>query len=320
MGVLAVDKPAGMTSRDVVNQVQRLLRRDPQRSRDPIDGSEGRESPTVRFPPIKVGHTGTLDPMATGVLLLVVGQATRLVDYAHGFSKTYEADFLLGFTSDTLDSSGQVQPSAAAAQVSRTEMEEQLIRWQGNIWQTPPKYSAVHVDGKRAHDLARRGEQFQIPARQVTIHELKLLHFDFPSFSLRIRCSTGTYVRSLGADIAAALGSDAIMTRLVRTEIGPYLLGGCIPLQEIATRQDVIRHLGSALPLLAALPKASIEEIQCQQLRQGKRLTMSGPLDSIVNRDGQQAVLVDSTNRPVAIVEAADGQLRPIRVFNKWEA
>jgi hypothetical protein len=91
-------------------------------------------------------------------------------------------------------------------------------------------------------------------------------------------------------------------------------------LQEIATRQDVIRHLGSALPLLAALPKASIEEIQCQQLRQGKRLTMSGPLDSIVNRDGQQAVLVDSTNRPVAIVEAADGQLRPIRVFNKWEA
>jgi len=314
-GVLTIDKPAGMTSRDCVNRVQKLIRPDRTRKNPTEDTVEGHSGVDGNVRAEKVGHTGTLDPMATGVLLVVVGQATRLVDYAHQLPKTYEADFLLGCTSDTLDTTGRIATLPNPPGISRLALQEALPNWLGSILQTPPHYSAVHVHGKRAYDLARRGEKFDIPPRATLIHELELLDFEYPLFTIRVRCSTGTYIRSLGSDMAAALGSGAVMSRLVRTEIGPYRLVDCARLDAFVSRQDIVRRLAPPLQLLGDLPKAMVDDVLCQRLRQGKMLTMDGPLDALVDGDGQQAVIVDRWEQPVAIVAGADGQLRPIRVF-----
>ncbi len=299
-GVLAVDKPAGLTSRDVVNRVQRLLR----------PARRGSVSPIT-----KVGHTGTLDPMATGVLLIVVGQATKLVEYAHALRKSYEADFELGLVSDTLDSTGNVEPVQGAPHIARSAWLREMQNWQGTVEQRPPKYSAIHVGGRRAHEMARSGLEFETPVRRVTIHTLELLDFEYPRVSIRIQCSTGTYVRSLGADIATALGSSAIMTRLVRTQIGPFDLSECVRLDELDRCQAVQETLLSPLGLLTEMHKIDLDEVQCEDMRHGRTVALSCGRIGAESQEGRTVAVLDPTQKLVAIALQDQQRLRPIRVI-----
>ena len=200
-GVLPINKRAGISSRVVVNRIQRL----------------------VHFE--RVGHTGTLDPMATGVLLMAIGNATKLVEFSHELPKAYAATFEFGKTSDTLDVTGQITELPVECIPTREQIETELCKWQGRVQQVPPNFSALFIDGKRAYKLARKGVDFDLAPRDVEINKLELLEYDFPKLKLNIECGSGTYVRAIGRDIAAGLGTQAIMTELTRTKIGPFTLG-----------------------------------------------------------------------------------------------
>ncbi|QDV24024.1 tRNA pseudouridine(55) synthase TruB [Aureliella helgolandensis] len=287
-GVLAIDKPPRKTSRDVVNSIERIVR------------------------PIRVGHTGTLDPMATGVLLLALGHATRLVEFSHGQPKAYEADFQLGVESDSLDTDTPVRPLAEACQPTREALAAELQQWRGLVQQVPPKYSALHIGGKRAYDLARAGEEFEIPSREVEIHELELLDYAYPSFSLRIRCGTGTYIRSLGNDIARGLGSSAVMTRLVRSQIGSLDLSQCHALDSLTDREQILAALVAPGKLVEHLPHVVLDPSQAVQIRNGIPLELDHGSSSLVGYD-QQGCMVAMLQR----VEAAESSYRSLRVFQQ---
>jgi tRNA pseudouridine55 synthase len=223
-GVVVVDKPAGLTSFDVVARVRRAL------------GER------------RVGHAGTLDPLATGVLPVCVGEATKLVPFLMGGDKEYEAEARLGVTTDTLDATGTVVAEASADHVSRADVAATLPRFRGRILQTPPMHSALRVDGRRLYELARQGVEVERVARPVEVHALELTAWTPPTLGLRIRCGKGTYVRSLIADLGAALGVGAHMTELRRTRVGAFTLATALSL-------DAIMAAGPATALLTPAPQ-----------------------------------------------------------------
>jgi tRNA pseudouridine55 synthase len=194
---MLVDKPSGMTSHDVVDVVRRSLR--------------------TR----KVGHAGTLDPMATGLLILGVGRATRLLRYLGDLSKSYAATGRLGEETDTLDADGQIVRSAPV-DVSRAEIEEACAALVGDSLQTPPAYSAVKFGGRKLYEAARKGDALEAPARRIRVEAFEVSAFDGRDVDVRITCSGGTYVRVLVADVGRALGCGAHLVRLRRTAIGPF--------------------------------------------------------------------------------------------------
>ena len=209
-GVLNVYKPAGVTSRDVVNRVQRLIR------------------------PTKCGHAGTLDPMATGVLLIGIGPATRLITMLQCGPKTYVAEFMLGQTSDTDDSTGKVEHLPTPAELPTAEIiDAQLQKMTGVVSQVPPIFSAVHVDGQRAYALARRGEAVDLAAKNVEIHAIRLLNYEWPRLELEIVCGSGTYIRSIARDLGTDLGCGGLMSRLERTRVGAFRSGDAIPADDL---------------------------------------------------------------------------------------
>lgn len=209
-GFLNINKSMYRTSREAVNAVQRLVR------------------------PIKVGHAGTLDPLATGVLVVGVGPATRLTKYVQQMPKTYVAGFRFGIESDTEDITGKLSDFPNSQPVDRETLESVLAEFTGEISQLPPKFSALKVKGKRAYDLARRGEQFELKPRPVTIHEISLQEFQYPDFQLKICCGSGTYIRSLGRDIGVRLSAGAVMTRLERTAIGNFEIEKSLSFDDIS--------------------------------------------------------------------------------------
>lgn len=247
-GILCIDKSPGMTSRQAVNHIQRLIR------------------------PCKVGHSGTLDPMATGVLLIPVGQALRLVEEMHLARKFYCGRFRLGATSDSADTETVVREVSNAPKLSHSDIEQQLPTFLGEITQQPPTYSAVHINGNRAYDLARAGKSFEMPKRTVTIHSLQMTEFAYPFFELAIECSTGTYIRSLGRDIARKCGSDAVMTSLRRTRIGSFTEQEAISLDVLDSKESVLENLRPVDPVLESLPCVTLNEDQYQRIRNGLRL------------------------------------------------
>jgi tRNA pseudouridine55 synthase len=292
-GVLAINKPAGMTSRDVVNRVQPICR------------------------PAKVGHTGTLDPMATGVLLIAVGPATRLVEFSHALPKSYEADFLLGKHSDTLDVEGQVIEVAGVPIPSSQSITSETKKWIGKVAQIPPKYSAINVRGQRAYELARRGTAFDLPSRDVQIMSIELADYRYPLMSLHVRCGSGTYIRSLGHDIAVGVGTDAVMSRLVRTSIGCVQLKDCIELVDLRDRHGVLAHLRPARLLVSDLPAVVLRSKGCERIRNGIPIT----IDDFVHFDQSTSDRLVATNgdgQLVAILRrAGEGRYRSLRVFQK---
>jgi len=196
-GLLLIDKPAGITSHDVVDRVRRAL------------GTR------------KVGHAGTLDPLATGLLLVGVGRATRLLRFLSELPKTYEGTALLGVETDTLDADGTIL-NRAVVDVRRSALERALTAKEGDSMQAPPSYSAVKVGGRTLHSAARSGEELRAPARPISVESLRLRAFRDDSFDFEVTCSSGTYVRVLVADVGSELGPGAHLTRLVRTRIGPF--------------------------------------------------------------------------------------------------
>ena len=244
-GVLNINKPLGMTSRAVVDRVQRVVR------------------------PAKVGHAGTLDPLATGVLLICVGPATRLVDYAHQLPKKYRATFLLGQQSPTDDLEGEVEHLADAPSPSLADIEEASAEFVGQIEQRPPIFSAVKISGKPAYRMARRGQEIDIPTRQVTIHALEIVRYDYPEVVLDIQCGSGTYIRSLGRDLAESLGTAAVMSALVRTAVGGFAIENATELDALPASADAL-ELESPLRLLRNMSRVTLTPEQQESVRNGR--------------------------------------------------
>jgi len=224
--VIPVDKPAGATSRQVVDAVARAL---------------GLKA---------VGHAGTLDPLAEGVVVVCVGHATKLVDFLHQQAKQYEAGFLLGRSSPSDDLETPVQEEPAPRRPSRAEVEAALVGFRGEILQRPCDFSAVHVGGQRAYRLARKGRDVELAAKPVRIDRLELDDYDWPQLGLSVECSTGTFIRAIGRDLAVALGTRAVMERLVRTAVGPFVRRARLPLAEITPTTAA----AALLPALSAVP------------------------------------------------------------------
>jgi tRNA pseudouridine55 synthase len=309
-GILNVDKPPGHTSRDVVNRVERL------------------------FQKVKCGHAGTLDPLATGVLVICVGPATRLIQYVQRLPKQYRAVFQLGRRSATDDTEGEVELVASAPEPTRAEIEAALVPFLGDILQRPPSHSAIKVGGQRAYDLARRGEEFELPERTVSIYRIEVLRYEYPELELAIECGSGTYVRSLGRDLAAALGTAAVMSALVRAAIGGFRLEEAVALDDL-TNSSVLGRMLPAVAAVEALEKVPLAEKQLAELRHGRPVEMRGvgvsagvartgakdPLAEANSprREGAEPVEwagVDAAGRLAAILfEKTPGQLWPARNF-----
>lgn len=200
-GLLVLNKPGGITSRDAVNRVVRVL---------------GRRT--------RVGHAGTLDPLATGVLVLAVGSATRLIEYVQRMAKTYRATIRLGAWSDTDDADGQITSMDAASIPSMSDLLAALPGFLGTIQQLPPRYSALKLNGRRAYDLARQGQSVELAPRAVRIDRISLERYEWPEVVLEVECGAGTYIRSLARDLGEGLGCGGYITGLERTRIGQFTL------------------------------------------------------------------------------------------------
>jgi tRNA pseudouridine55 synthase len=225
-GVIAIDKPAGVSSRRVVDAVAKAL------------GTK------------VVGHAGTLDPLAEGVVVVCVGPATKLVDYLHELPKRYRAEFLLGRSSPSDDLETPVEVEPAAVRPTAEAVAAALPAFRGAILQRPCDYSAVHVAGQRAYRLARQGRPLDLAAKPVRIDHLEVTHYEWPRLGLDIACSSGTFVRALGRDLAAALGTRAVMEALVREAVGPFSRGAALPLAAVGPKS--IR--AALMPAVAAVP------------------------------------------------------------------
>lgn len=256
-GVVNIDKPAELTSHDVVAQIRRLL------------------SPTTYHLQPKVGHTGTLDPFATGVLLVVIGPATRLIQFTHAWDKEYEGTFALGAMSDTDDIDGATKKIGIekGKKPDRKKIEKTLQRFAGTIRQIPPVYSAVKIGGERLYKKARRnsgGELVLAQARSVTIHAIDVLSYQYPELKLRISCSTGTYIRSLARDLGQQLGTGAYVSSLRRTRIGLFDSKDSVSLTELST--GIAQYIHSPATLVRHLPRLTLTSHNVNLLRQGKRI------------------------------------------------
>lgn len=290
-GWIILDKPLGLGSTQGVSAVKRALR----------EGGYGK---------YKVGHGGTLDPLATGVLPIALGEATKLAGRMLDSDKIYEFTVKFGVETDTLDLEGQVI-AESDVRPSREEVEAVLPRFTGPIDQVPPAYSALKVDGERAYDLARKGEEVALASRAVTIWSLTLNESTPDSATLTAHVSKGTYIRSLARDIAHALGTVGHVTMLRRVKAGPFTLESAISLDKLAeaAKGRTLEHC--LLPLRAGLddiPALSLTPDQAGALRQGRVLI------GIAANDGQYFALEGET--PVALVEVSDGNVRVIRGFN----
>lgn len=205
-GIILIDKPAGMTSFGVVARIRRVLSENP-----PYGGGKK----------VKVGHTGTLDPFATGLMILVIGRECKNAGKYSKLDKTYEATIRLGQTSTTGDPEGEIT-EVSDIKPSQAKIESTLKKFTGEITQKPPIYSAIKINGQRAYKLARKGEKIDMPKRQVTIYSLEIVNYSYPVIKIKIRVSSGTYIRSLAEDIGRSLGVGAYCTQLRRVEIDKW--------------------------------------------------------------------------------------------------
>ena len=295
-GWIILDKPLGLGSTQAVSAVKRALR-------------EG------RYGKFKVGHGGTLDPLASGVLPVAIGEATKLAGRMLDSDKVYGFTIGFGVETDTLDAEGR-EVARSDARPALAEVEAVLPRFTGPIEQVPPAYSALKVNGERAYDLARAGEDVKLASRSVVIHSLEISPpaergEDLGEITLRAHVSKGTYIRSLARDIAHALGTVGHVTMLRRVKAGPFGLDHAISLDKLADAAKDRALEQCLLPLRAGLddiPALSLTPDQAGLLRQGQVLI------GIAKEDGQYFACLGET--PIALVEALSGQVRVVRGFN----
>ncbi len=251
-GIVIVDKPAGWTSQDVTARLRRV------------------------FGTRRIGHGGTLDPMATGVLPVFVGRATRAVEFFEHAEKTYEAVLRLGIETDTEDMSGTVLRQSGV-RVSEQAFCAVLSRFRGEITQVPPMYSAIKINGQKLYQIARAGKEVARPSRTVTVFELECLEFSADRAKLRVRCSKGTYIRTLCKDIGAALGCGGCMESLRRTAAGSYTLHDAVPLAALLESDAPESYLRPVDSLFARFPAAVLTQNQQVRCRNGNAFSVSLP-------------------------------------------
>ena len=251
-GIVIIDKPAGWTSQDVTARLRRV------------------------FGTRRIGHGGTLDPMATGVLPVFVGRATRGVEFFEHAEKTYETELLLGIATDTEDTTGTVLFRREVS-VTPEQLTAVLERFRGEIMQIPPMYSALKVNGQKLCDLARKGRQVERQPRPVTIHELTLLSREGDTLRLRVRCSKGTYIRTLCADIGEALGCGGCMQALRRTQAGEYTIAEAVPLQQLLEAAEPETYLRDVDTMFRGYPGVKLTVNQEKRCRNGNAFSVSLP-------------------------------------------
>jgi tRNA pseudouridine55 synthase len=294
-GILNVTKPPGRTSRDVVDRVERLTR------------------------PYRAGHAGTLDPLATGVLVICVGGATRLIEYVQRMTKHYRATFLLGRHSETDDVDGEVTEFPVATPPSRAMLDQAIPRFLGEIQQRPPAHSALKVAGRRAYELARRGEPVVLAPRSVTIRRITVRRYEYPALELEIECGSGTYVRALGRDLAEALGTAAVMSALERSAIGGFRIEDAISVDDL-TAESLPHKLQPAITAVAELPRVELSDGELVEIRHGRPidvprngLGLAAKPQAACSWEGEWAA-ADAAGRLVAILrEKHPGQLWPTK-------
>jgi tRNA pseudouridine55 synthase len=265
-GLLNLSKPGGITSRRVVDQVQRLVR------------------------PTKVGHAGTLDPLATGVLVVCVGAASRLIEYVQQMPKQYTGTFLLGRRSTTEDIEGDVELLESPPMPTREEIAEAAAAFIGKIQQRPPALSALKLQGQRAYDLARAGKQVDLAPRPVVIHRIEVLTYDYPELRLHIECGSGTYIRSLGRDLAERLDTAAVMSALMRTAIGGFRLADAVDANTL-NRDNLVNHLLPMLRAVESLPTVRLSSDEAARIGHGLSIERpdapAGPELAAINGAGE---------------------------------
>jgi tRNA pseudouridine55 synthase len=283
-GIIVVDKPRGWTSHDCVAKIRKLA------------GTK------------KVGHTGTLDPEVSGVLPVCLGQATRVVQFLTDQSKEYEARITFGQSTTTEDQTGDVVEDAPLANAPQPEeIERALSLLRGDIEQVPPMFSAVKIKGKRLYEWAREGVEVPRPARRVTIYELETLAYEpslpYPVLTIRVHCSKGTYIRTLGVDIGRALGLPAHMSALVRTKSGPFTLEDSVPLSALEEwkEEDWLSRLFPIDAALKHLPSLRLSAELLQRVNYGQTLPLSqavvpGELYRIYDEQGRFTALYNAVN------------------------
>ena len=266
-GIVIVDKPAGWTSQDVTARLRRV------------------------FGTRRIGHGGTLDPMATGVLPVFVGRATRGVEFFEHADKTYEAVLRLGTVTDTQDSTGAVLEKRPVT-VTEAEFQDILPKFTGEIAQIPPMYSAIKVDGKKLYELARAGKEIERKPREITIFSLDLLEFTGETAKIRVHCSKGTYIRTLCHDIGAALGCGGCMETLRRTAAGEYTLADSVELDTLLNAERPEDYLRDVDTLFRQYPAVTLTEKQTLRCRNGNSFSIALPEGSYRAYDGQGTFLM----------------------------
>jgi len=283
-GLLNLNKPPGMTSRRVVDLLGRLVGK------------------------AKLGHAGTLDPLASGVLVVCVGAATRLIEYVQRMPKCYTGTFLLGCTSPTDDVDGQVTELESPPIPTLEEIVQAAGRFKGRILQRPPAFSAIKVGGRRAYELARRGQLVQLKPRPVTVERLEVRAYEYPELTLEVGCGRGTYVRSLGRDLAESLGTAAVMSALLRTAVGGFCIAESADPRQL-TGENWRDYLLPPVHAVESLPRIELSAEEILPIRHGRTIPRQSS-----QPDGQEFAAVDMAGRLVAILTCpAAGLLRPLR-------
>jgi tRNA pseudouridine55 synthase len=291
-GVLNLNKPAGITSRQAVDRVKRHLR-----------GT-------------KLGHAGTLDPLATGVLVVCVGAATRLIEYVQRMPKTYRTVIRLGAWSDTHDADGRIMEVTVPRPPGHADVEAALKRQVGVILQRPPEFSALKVQGVRAYDLARTGQAVDLAPRQVRVDRIDLIGYEWPRLKLEITCGGGTYIRSIARDLGADLGCGGLVEVLTRTRIGTFTLDRAIDLDHLSA-DTIADGLRPALEAVAELPRLTVTAEQVAALVQGRELR-TATISDAADAPGEVALVgPDGTLVAIGRHHPSAGRVRPERVLIK---
>ena len=289
-GFLVFNKPSGPTSRAVVNRVVRLV------------------------PGVKVGHAGTLDPLATGVLIVCIGSATRLVERVQELNKSYRTVLRLGGRSDTHDAQGLISVEPSPRVPEERELARAIPTFVGEVVQAPPAYSAVKIGGRRAHELARAGRPVQPAAKLVRIDRIAVLRYEWPDLELEIDCGSGTYIRSIARDLGEALGCGAYVTALERTRIGDFTLDHAVD-PETLCQSSIEAHLRPLIAVVGDLPRIVLDGDGLDAVAHGRRLITRG-LGDPAPRGGDVA-LFDQAGSLVALGRhhALEGWVQPTKVL-----
>jgi len=293
-GVVNVNKPSGMTSHDVVMMARRMLKEN------------------------RIGHTGTLDPLATGVLVLCIGKATRIAQYLEAGQKEYRAEMRLGITTDTLDADGRVLETRTYKAPDRAAILEVVHRFTGTIMQTPPAFSAVKIAGTPSHKLARQGRAVPNKPRPATIHSIDLTGFEDPFVRLRVRCAKGVYIRSLCADIGEALHAGAHLTSLQRTRSGRFSIDKAVTMEALAQMIDagtIESAVTSIDEALADFPSVAVADTDAGRVLHGSRIFCSADAPGTCGRPGMVRVH-DSLGRLLSLARHDGATIFPEVVFS----